>query len=793
MTKRTKDVGQAQITTDIQQPIRSVYRDGSKVVNNVKINKDNSTTSYSVVDVWYDGTSMDDSKVDEWGVYSKYKATGEYLREDKPNWGESFLEVDTIADLGAMSAYNLFLIKIEYYKGVRVHGYYTKGDTPRSINYVISETSKVDDGGSVIQVGEHKFVFEFLDNRPDPRYFGAKADDDSYDNSTAFSNILKYLKENNFFRPTFYIPEGFDGFYYTQTLNIPVDINVEVLSNLRCGNDTTGIIIGEVGKSNFVDVRIRLVKTHQSNWTSLENVGIRFINITQTTNTRIDRVQGTTIGCIFEGNGNQGVAYNKIFFGVLINNKYDVLLTQFANGWVNENLFFGGRFQRSTSVNNNKDKYGIWIMSGDGTYTNLNSNKFFKPSFEYRGDVFTDNTKEIIPILIDNGQLNVFEDIRNEGNNFGKHASVIIRTNNYSQKNKVSIQYGQNFDPLIGKQDLGLYASTEIYSLDHSISNASLTQKDTISITNLRDCFLQIGTNTCKVIKNNIFLCRYGNSTNTNQINLLVPLLNSIEIPSTRGIGVRVSTTSNKRFAIRAEFDLSTPFGGRYNIRCYDHTGTLLDNSNKNHVLGLAHRIPAYCTAFGGSWRNGSDTSSGMYFAVSDETAFIDIIFSGGNPNPSRIIAIFVQGIDGNAAILNALPPPSMSSAVIPIDTTKEVGTFISDSTGVNHGWTFVSTNWVTLLKISSSDGVWNISTGAVLTSATASYAKIDKQVALSGQLSFAAADADVAITLPFAPDYGGVYVIGGLTFTLSNTTTATVRSSAIGDDQPFQLNFKTA
>lgn len=94
---------------------------------------------------------------------------------------------------------------------------------------------------------------------------------------------------------------------------------------------------------------------------------------------------------------------------------------------------------------------------------------------------------------------------------------------------------------------------------------------------------------------------------------------------------------------------------------------------------------------------------------------------------------------------------------------------------------------------INSGSGTLVITTGAIITSATANYDKVSKQVAISGSLTFATANTDVAINLPFAPDFGCSINIGNLTFTLnSGSTTASVKSSITGA-QGFQINYKTA
>jgi|GEM_PF-1350209 len=114
-------------------------------------------------------------------------------------------------------------------------------------------------------------------------------------------------------------------------------------------------------------------------------------------------------------------------------------------------------------------------------------------------------------------------------------------------------------------------------------------------------------------------------------------------------------------------------------------------------------------------------------------------------------------------------------------------------ATFINKGDSTIQ-NWVELPT--EQVGVWTITTGAYITAATANYSKIGKQVNLAGQLTFAGtyvAGANVPIIMPFAPNYGGTYVVGDLTFTLTNnSTTAQVKSATTGANKPFQLNFKT-
>lgn len=173
-----------------QEPIRTVYTDGTVVISNIRDPRTNEMVSYTVRNTWYDGTPMNDTKVDSFGVFTKYRPTGEYVRKNLPNWGLNLLEVDTVAQLRSLDPYLLHLIKVGYYNGVKLNGYYTKNDTPKPLNYYVSTTSKADDGGSVFALGsvkiEHKFDILY------PEYFGSRGDGIS-DDTTPMQKVFGLL------------------------------------------------------------------------------------------------------------------------------------------------------------------------------------------------------------------------------------------------------------------------------------------------------------------------------------------------------------------------------------------------------------------------------------------------------------------------------------------------------------------------------------------------------------------------------------------------------------------------
>lgn len=85
--------------------------------------------------------------------------------------GAEFIEKDTMAQMRALSTREIWALENGYYKGVRLHGYYTKGDTPAPIEYHLSDTAESDDGGSVIEAGGIKLEHDFTGD-VDIRYLG---------------------------------------------------------------------------------------------------------------------------------------------------------------------------------------------------------------------------------------------------------------------------------------------------------------------------------------------------------------------------------------------------------------------------------------------------------------------------------------------------------------------------------------------------------------------------------------------------------------------------------------------
>src|SRR5690606_19425666 len=95
----------------------------------------------------------------------------------------------TVAQLRALDARQIWAIQNGYYKGVKLNGYYSEGDTPAPIEYYLSDTTSSDDGGSVFEVGGIKLEHEFR-GEVDVRYYGVV--NDSSNQTEIVEKIFNY-------------------------------------------------------------------------------------------------------------------------------------------------------------------------------------------------------------------------------------------------------------------------------------------------------------------------------------------------------------------------------------------------------------------------------------------------------------------------------------------------------------------------------------------------------------------------------------------------------------------------
>lgn len=234
----------------VQRASMIQYPDGQVVIHNIRKKRvsvpvfgANESYSATLVNTWYDGSTMDDSKADG-SIYFKLKAlpsgadsslaqyVGSYFRLNLPNWGETFLEKPNVASLRNMTSTEILLLQMGYYKGVTLLGYYAEngGDTPAPIEYYLSTTSEGDDGGSVIEVGGIKLEHEFV-GAINSKYFGL-GDNIAPENQTEVIQRIVDLSA------ILAIPADFpEGFYYINGRYNPNSVGVSIKSNTHIRTD----------------------------------------------------------------------------------------------------------------------------------------------------------------------------------------------------------------------------------------------------------------------------------------------------------------------------------------------------------------------------------------------------------------------------------------------------------------------------------------------------------------------------------------------------------------------------
>lgn len=173
--------------------VSPIWAEDGKTLTNALV-KDILET-YNVTQTWYDGTPMDDTKIDDDLVYIKYE--GKYLvRNEKPR---GFLEKNTLSELRNLSDEEILLLKRKVYEGVRLNGREVENDIPEPINFNISTTSKSDNDYSIIEVKNIKLEHDFK-GKVDIRYVGAK------EGGVITSHLKKLATENEIEKIT--VPTG---------------------------------------------------------------------------------------------------------------------------------------------------------------------------------------------------------------------------------------------------------------------------------------------------------------------------------------------------------------------------------------------------------------------------------------------------------------------------------------------------------------------------------------------------------------------------------------------------------
>lgn len=410
------------------------YADGNVTIYNLRNNLGvpvfglNEMISASRVTQYWDGTPMDESKVDN-KLYLQLKSLpddtnpdlekyiGDYFKINLPYDGELFLEKDTIGQVNNMSPVEISLLRMGYYKGVMLNGYYEYGDTPFPIEYRLSVTVEDDDGGSVIELPIGiKLTHLFID-KANIKHFGAKGDRTS-ESSGSINRCSKYCEKNNITLDWGQGEFNISNTVYLRSSSIASGRSVLYVND----NPEFGLYINESEDGSYLSeqtmVLPKVVNTSYivgEGWASVQGTtGVRFRNGLHNL-LFLDQIQGFDLGFELIGTDGRGCSYNTIYNKYLNSSKVNCRFIS-ENGWANENRFVGGRIGTATQEINGGQVLRALVYNSGNNYSSV-------PTLSFNGGGFT--TRAEGEAIVENGKI-VGVNITNPGEGYTSAPNIQI-------------------------------------------------------------------------------------------------------------------------------------------------------------------------------------------------------------------------------------------------------------------------------------------------------------------------------------------------------------------------------
>jgi hypothetical protein len=352
-------------------------------------------------------------------------------------------------------------------------------------------------------------------------------------------------------------------------------------------------------------------------------VGLRIIN-TRGQRIHIKRLYNFTVNCQGWGSSTSGVGYNRIHILRSFNSKYHVdIHSAAANGWINENEWYLTSQQNTSGYPEDADSYGVTFRAESGAYTSMNSNVFYKASFELDDG---DGTAERVPVWLDNaGSRNHFVDCRVEtGTKVLKVTSdtVEVSYNVVDLLTLIGSNYTGGSDPASLVENDGTMGygnvvrirrfGSDVPTVWHSGDLVEKSFASTAARIQTQGMFHEHATNDSGV-------ARYDGTASI--LNRWIRLQGS-----TAGIGVYVDTTKHKEFEVIVGSHPSQ--GCNVAIVCYDSSGTLLTSAGAGHPYVAGSSLTGQAL-WGYSYRTTGGTAGKLTFRVGDDVATIKVIVAG--------------------------------------------------------------------------------------------------------------------------------------------------------------------
>lgn len=531
-------------------------------------------------------------------------------------------------------------------------------DPGRQGLFALAPDSDAEDDGATVLVakGGTRYVRNDDAGIIDVTWFGAVGDGIVDDTAAIRAAVVeaaaRFDATSGRSRPTLYFPHS-SGFRTTDTVDVPKGISIDMASEIAYDGpaDRVALDVGTGGGSNG-EVILRLnviVRTSDANyaaWVSEDSIGVRLHN-TQESVVHLERIMGFTIGAQCYANGSAGFCYNEVHLGYFVDNQIQLDLTTETKGWCNENLFFNGRLScfNSTTQTKGKGRTGIRITSVDGSYTANNNNYFLKPSIELLAA--NAGEQDTIPILIEHGQYNHFESVRNESG-----ATWLARVENESADNTINAGFG-----LAPVDDQSLCPTTEAHSNRGNLIDEPVTVFSSGSLVE-NACYYD-GSTTVQIPGIGFMASNSTTVSDHGRVHLEDDCIVS-DTNATHALTVTVDSSVSKQFVLKRDCQVGNY--GRIYLLALGADGQPLQTPPRDEP-GLIRTkrwqtIDPMVSLFGGAYRTPRDSirnngREDFLFIATEEVKAIRVILWHGSA-ALKIRSFSIQTIDEGAAAVSA-------------------------------------------------------------------------------------------------------------------------------------------
>jgi len=449
--------------------------------------------------------------------------------------------------------------------------------------------------------------------------------------ASAAGGVLVFPKGTYAISAGIYIPSG-------------CDIQMEGPIEYQGSGDEVAVTIGEAANPNSLrKIDVWVTRDSETDWTGDTAVGVRLVNST-TCDINVRHVQYFTTGVQCYGDG-RGFAYNNVTLGQIERCATSIELTNANSGWCNQNNFYGGRISGpSAGANIANARTGIKITSSDASYTTNNNNNFFGTSIELSP---FGTTGVPTPIHIEYGQENAFYGVRSEQK--ALPASDFVLVENSSSRNVFDFGFDNASGVDINYTDTSDYPSSIITYRRNVVLEQSLCVWNSGNLAELAYEYNGSGN----VAFRGLHVSDNGQSTIARHLDsFTVSGKDIITTDNSKTIGVLVDTTRMKRFVVRRNV-VNDTYPGRIAIRCYDASGTILEDSGgaggEEYVKGLSNNPLTY-VATPKWYRTGADSLWDAYVTVTADVKFVGVEIGAG-AGVMHISSFSIESLDRSVAV----------------------------------------------------------------------------------------------------------------------------------------------